>query len=40
MTGEGEGVDSHTAFIRLRTIVYAYLARGEEVYLKIQKQLV
>ncbi|MGV0918757.1 DUF5675 family protein [Empedobacter falsenii] len=40
LTGEGKGVDSRTAFIRLRTIVYAYLARGEEVYLKIQKQLV
>ncbi len=26
MTGEGE--DSHTAFIRLRTIVYVYLVRG------------
>ena len=40
LTGEGKGVDSRTAFIRLRTTVYACLARGEEVYLKIQKQLV
>ena len=38
LSGEGKGIDSRKAFERLKSIVYDYLQRGEEVFLHIQKQ--
>ncbi|VDH17455.1 Uncharacterised protein [Algoriella xinjiangensis] len=38
LLGEGKGIDSRKAFERLKKIVYAYLQRGEQVFLHIQKQ--
>ncbi|WP_353734710.1 DUF5675 family protein [Algoriella sp.] len=38
LLGEGKGIDSRKAFERLKTIVYDYLQRGEQVFLHIQKQ--
>ncbi len=40
LTGEGIGVNSRKAFTKLKEMIYASIARGENVYLKIQKQLV
>lgn len=38
LIGEGKGNDSRKAFERLKKVVYAYLQRGEDVFLHIQKQ--
>ena len=37
LQGEGKGIDSRKAFERLKTIVYEYLQRGEQVFLHIKK---
>ena len=37
LLGEGKGIDSRKAFERLKTIVYDYLQRGEQVFLHIKK---